>query len=110
MTHGHGAPTRIGCAARCGLPDWKPRGRDPEATRRKRERENNKRRHPHHARPPAPIVMSKRRPWEALGMSRATWYRRGRPEAVRQLLPTHTKFTRGQPLNSETVNSEHANT
>lgn len=28
----------------CGLPDWKPRGRDPEATRRKRERENNKRR------------------------------------------------------------------
>ena len=37
-------------------------------------------------------------------MSRATWYRRGRPDVVRQLLPTHTKFTRGQPLNSETVN------
>jgi transcriptional regulator with XRE-family HTH domain len=32
---------------------------------------------------------SQSKPWEALGMSRATWYRKGKPEPEQPDKPTH---------------------
>lgn len=29
-------------------------------------------------------ALSRTKPWEALGMSRATWYRKGKPTALKQ--------------------------
>jgi len=77
------------------------RGRDPEAIKEKRERENARRKAERAAKRKIPLQASQ--PWKALGISRATFYRRGlHREAVRQNLPTPiTEFHRPVPLVSK---------
>jgi hypothetical protein len=48
----------------------KAKARDRDARRRQRKRESQ---------PAKPPSLAETRPWEALGMSRATWYRDGKP-------------------------------
>lgn len=96
--------------AMAGLPSWQERQqtRRLETIGRKRARENHRRKRMRAMRAQLrPLPLSKRRPWEAAGMSRATWYRRAKPEAVRQLLPTYTKLPGRSSLNRElgTVNT-----
>ena len=66
----------------CGLPEWQPRRRDPEALKRKRACCNAKQRKLRALRRKTPLRLS--RPWEAAGMSRATWYRRGNRAAAHE--------------------------
>jgi hypothetical protein len=83
-----------------GLPDWQPRGHDPEAIKRKQARQNTKRRIERARRRKIPLRLS--RPWLAAGISRATWYRRGgRRAVVRQVSPTDTKFPKRKPRNDQ---------
>jgi hypothetical protein len=81
----------------CGLPDWTPRGRDPEAIKRKRERENAKRRSIRALKRKTPLRESQ--PWRAAGIGRTTWYARG--GRAGQVPPTPTKFPRGHPLTED---------
>ena len=100
----------------CGLDGWKPRGRDPEAIKRKRQRENIKRKKLRAIRAQLrPLSLSQRRPWERLGVSQRTWYRRGL-HRVAEKMPTLTKFRR--PIlqtskhgtrNTETATPKHGN-
>ena len=83
--------------AACGIPEWKPRGRDFEAIRRKRARQNAKRRLERALRRKTPLRVS--RPWEVEGISRTTWYTRG--GRAGQVPPTPTKFPRGHPLTED---------
>src|SRR4029078_11635327 len=59
----------------CGVPDWKPRGRDPEDIRRKQARQYARRELERALRRKTPLRVS--RPWEVEGISRTTWYARG---------------------------------
>src|SRR4029079_15851094 len=81
----------------CGVPDWKPRGRDPEAIRRKQARQYAKRRLERALRRKTPLRVS--RPWEVEGISPTTWYARG--GRAGQVPPTPTKFPRGHPLTED---------
>ena len=94
-----------------GLPDWKPRGRDPQAIRRKQARQNTKRKAERAAKRKIPLRALE--PWKAAGVSRATWYRRGgRAEHVDKFrLPLPSSPGDPISLNSELehANSEHAN-
>ena len=81
----------------CGLPEWRPWGRDPETIRRKQIRQNAKRRLERALMRKTPLRVS--RPWEVEGISRTTWYARG--GRAGQVPPTPTKFPRGHPLTED---------
>jgi hypothetical protein len=63
------------------------------ATRRRRQRERMaKHRERHRASKPAPFVETQ--PWQAFGMSRATWYRKGKPMPENRPETRETKSVR----------------
>jgi hypothetical protein len=96
----------------CGLPGWKPHGRDPEAIKRSERRQNARRKALRAMRRQArPAPLSQQRPWEKLGISERTWYRRGLHKAVAGMLPLPTKFRRPVLLTSKhgTRNTEQVN-